>query len=87
MRTVPGGYPEAGYTYTDGGKVLTWVERDHTCVKQIGEMRPRLLAWAPWAQARFEDVVCAIPGLPKSPDPCETSFFPEHSFSVAACPD
>lgn len=87
MRAVPGGYPEAGYTYTDGGRLLTWTERDHTCVQQIVEMRPRLLSWAPWANARFETVVCNQPGGPMSPDPCEAaSYFPETSFTPASCP-
>ncbi len=87
MRSVPGSYPGGvEYAYTDGGRILTWTNRDHTCVQQIVEMQPRILAWAPWAQARFQDVVCAQPGGPLSPDPLETSFFPETSFSVAACP-
>lgn len=86
MNGAPDSYPEAGYGTTDGARLLTWLERDHTCVKQLVEMRPRLLSWAPWANARFENVVCRGPGLPKSPDPCETSFFPEASFSVAHCP-
>ena len=86
LGAAPTSYPDAGFSVTDGGRLLTWTERDHTCVKQLVEMRPRMLAWAPWANARFQDVVCHGPGLPKSPDPCETSFFPERSFSVAECP-
>lgn len=86
MGTVPSAYPEASYSVSDGGRFLRWVERDHTCVKQIAEIRPRLLMWAPWAQVRFQDVCCDAPLGPLSPDPCETSFFPETSFSVAACP-
>jgi len=86
MSSVPGAYPEADYSVTDGGRFLRWVERDHTCVEQVAEMRPRMLMWAPWAQTRFQDVCCDVPGGPLSPDPCETSFFPETSFSVAACP-
>lgn len=83
MNAAPESYPEAGFTVTDGGRLLTWVEQDHTCIRQIVEMRPRLLSWAPWANARFQDVACAGPGLPKSPDPCATSYYPERSFSVA----
>lgn len=86
MNTVPSAYPEADYSVSDGGRFLRWVERDHTCVKQIAELRPRLLMWAPWAQTRFQDVCCDTPTGPLSPDPCETSFFPETSFSVAECP-
>lgn len=86
MRDVPRGYPEASYSYTDGGRVLTWVERDKTCVKREVEMQPRLLMWAPWAQARFQDVRCTQPGGVLSADPWETSFFPETSFEAPVCP-
>lgn len=86
MATVPDGYPEGDYYYTDGGRLLGWLERDHTCIQQILEMQPRLLCWAPWAQARFQNVRCDIPGGPLGPDPCETSYFPMDSFSVAECP-
>ncbi len=71
---------------TDGGRLLTWREDDHTCEQQIVEMQPRLLAWAPWAQVRFQNVNCAVPGGILSADPFETSFFPEGSFSASACP-
>lgn len=87
MSGTPSAYPEAGYSSSDGGRFLRWVERDHTCIRQVSELQPRILCWAPWAQARFQDVCCDQPGLPLSPDPCETSFFPESSFSVAACPE
>jgi hypothetical protein len=86
MNTVPGAYPEADYSVSDGGRFLRWVQRDHTCVQQIAELRPRMLSWAPWTNARFQDVCCDTPTGPLSPDPCETSFFPETSFSVAECP-
>lgn len=87
MSTVPGAYPDTGYFYTDGGRLLWWTERDHTCVKQVGEFRPRLVSWAPWSNARFQNVRCDIPGGPLSPDPAETSFFPMSSFSIAECPE
>ena len=74
-----------GFAYTDGGRLLTWEEKDMTCVQQIVEMRPRIVAWAPWTLARFHDVRCTVPGGPKSPDPCEESWFPEESFCVAKC--
>lgn len=86
MTTVPDAYPEADYRYSDGGRFLHWVERDHTCVQQISEVRPRLLSWAPWSNARFQNVQCDTPTGPLSADPCDTSFFPETSFSVAECP-
>jgi hypothetical protein len=86
MSAVPAGYPEAEYAYTDGGKFLTWVDRQKTCVVRETEMQPRLLMWAPWAQARIQDVICDTPGGVLGPDPWVPSFFPESSFCVPACP-
>ena len=83
LSTVPTTYPEAAYSYTDGGKLLTWLERDKTCVYREVEHQPRLLMWAPWAQIRIQDVACRQPGGVISPDPWETSFFPESSFIPA----
>lgn len=60
---------------TDGGRLLNWSEDDHTCVVQIAEMQPRILNWAPWAQARFQNVVCATPGGVISADP-NSGYFP-----------
>lgn len=68
------------------GRFLRWVESDETCYTQRLEIRPRIISWAPWANARFQDVVCTIPTGPMSPDPTQTSYFPETSFSVAECP-
>jgi hypothetical protein len=84
------GMPAGAGTFaqaTDGGRLLTWPNADQTCVKHLVEMQPRLLMWAPWAQARIQDVVCNQPGGPLSPDPDETSFFPETSFRPAECPE
>jgi hypothetical protein len=86
MRSVPGTYPGADYRVSDGGRFLHWTVQDETCVTERLEIRPRILMWAPWAQVRFQDVCCQTVFDPLSPDPCETSFFPESSFSVAACP-
>lgn len=86
MRGVPSGYPDAMYSYTDGGRLLTWTERDKTCVYRETEMQPRMLMWAPWAQARIQDVKCTQPGGILSPDPWETSFYPQTSFETPTCP-
>jgi hypothetical protein len=75
------------YDYTDGGKFLTWLNSDETCDERQVEFQPRLLAWAPWAQARFIDVHCHTPGGPISADPWDLSFYPECSFRVEECPD
>lgn len=62
------------FAATDGGRLLNWAESRHTCEVQIAEMQPRLLMWAPWAQARIEDVVCDVPGGIISADPWNTYF-------------
>jgi hypothetical protein len=85
MKSVPGDAPGGAFDVTDGGRILTWTNYDQTCYQRYLEMRPRLLLWAPWAQARFEDVVCAGVHGPKSPDPCESSYFPEQSFIQRSC--
>lgn len=85
MSAVPAGYPDADYAYTDGGKFLTWLDRQKTCILREVEMQPRLLLWAPWAQARFQDVFCDDIGGIISPDPWDSSFYPKTSFCVAAC--
>lgn len=83
MDQVPSAYPEASYFYTDGGRLLGWIESDHTCIRQIHEMQPRLSCWAPWAQVRIQDVRYDMVGGYISPDPT-SSFFPESSFTPAA---
>ena len=85
MNAAMSEYPELNYSVTDGGRILNWTVRDHTCSQQIIEMRPRLLSWAPWANARFQNVRCTTPLGPISPDPTDTSFFPETSFVIAEC--
>jgi len=77
-------YPEANFAYTDGGRMMTWVNRTQTCVQREVEFRPRLLMWAPWAQARIQNIVCTQPGPIMSPDPW-SSWFPEGSFLTPAC--
>lgn len=74
------------YFYTDGGRFLGKRDNDNLCELQKLWMEPRLLMWAPWAEARFQDVVCTQPGGHLSPDPCDTSYFPMTSFSVVECP-
>lgn len=81
MRTAVDQY----LTATDGGRLLTWNIWDHTCNRQVVEMRPRIVAYAPWSLARIQDVHCDTPNGPFSPDPCATSYFPESSFSTAVC--
>lgn len=74
------------YGVSDGGRFLHYENLDETCVQQVLEMQPRLISWAPWANVRFQNVLCRTPGGFLSPDPLETSFFPESSFVRADCP-
>jgi hypothetical protein len=77
----------ANASATDGGRLLTWADRVNMCYQQKVVMRPRLLLWAPWAEAVINDVRCAGPGGPLSPDPAETSYFPGGgSLNPASCP-
>lgn len=75
-----------GYTSTDGGRVLALSETDNNCYMTKLWMRPRLWNAAPWANIRFQDVVCTDPMGPLSGDPDETSFYPLASFEPAVCP-
>ncbi len=74
-----------GYFTTDGGRVLGKYDVDNECEQLKLWMHPRLFCRAPWAQVRFQDVVCAGVTDPMSPDPCDTSFYPETSFTAAEC--
>jgi len=74
-----------GYFQTDGGRVLGKRDVTNECYQTKIWMHPRLFCRAPWAQVRFQDVACAGVVGPMSPDPCDTSFYPETSFSVAEC--
>ena len=77
--------PQAGYFSTDGGRVVGLVETDMLCKKIHLWHSPRLFCLAPWAQMRFQDIQCNRPGGPLSPDPADTSFYPETSFDAAEC--
>ena len=86
MAGVPGAFPDGDYWVSDGGRFLHWSVQDETCIEEREEIRPRILSWTPWANTRFQNVCCDTVLDPLSPDPCETSFFVESSFSAAACP-
>lgn len=62
------------YVAIDNGMLLTYPQDDHTCVQEIVEMQPRMLCWAPWAQARIQDVVADVPGGIISADPWNEYF-------------
>jgi len=73
------------YRTTDGGRFIWWQENENTCAHWSGDMRPRMLMWAPFLQGRIQDVVCEGVTDPISPDPTDTSYFPESSFVPAEC--
>lgn len=75
MRGPAAADPNALFSYTDGGRFLVWSNGANTCLNVVSEMRPRILAWAPWAQARIQNVKCATAGAIMSPDPT-SAYFP-----------
>lgn len=86
FRSIPVRYADAfKYSYTDGGRVLTYFENDQTCVQNVFEMQPRLVAWAPWTLVKIANVSADTPGGHLTFDPLNTSFFPGTSFELAAC--
>lgn len=74
------------YDAIETGRFLRWIESDETCYTQRVEIKPRMISWAPWTNARFQDVNCSPVLDVLSPDACEESFFPEDSYSIATCP-
>lgn len=83
---VLGGGNAGDYFARDGGRVLGKIDTDELCRVVKLWMAPRLWCMAPWAQARFQNVACHTPTGPLSPDPAQTSFYPETSFHQANCP-
>ena len=79
-------YNDHGFFSTDGGRVLGKVDVDNECMELKLWMHPRIFLRAPFLQIRFQSVQCDKPGGFISPDPTETSFYPETSFTVDECP-
>ena len=69
---------------SDNGRFLHFQEEDKTCIQQFVELRPRLVALAPWSLARIQNVRPSSIGGHIGSDPMDSSFFPESSFPVAA---
>lgn len=76
----------AGYFTSDNGRVLGKIDTDEQCYHTKLWMHPRLFCYAPWAQARIQNVAHHTPLGPLSPDPADTSFYPQSSFTAAVCP-
>jgi len=72
MPTIPG--TDKNYQSFDNGLLLTWSDNQGTCEQRHVEIDPRIIAWAPWALARFMDVSCTTIGGPLSEDPCDEYF-------------
>jgi hypothetical protein len=83
-------YPGAGgapFFSQDNGRVVGTVDLDNLCRTIKLWMSLRLWCFAPWAQARFQNVACHTPTGPLSPNPVDTSFNPVGtSFNPAVCP-
>jgi hypothetical protein len=80
---------EAGYGHykaLDGGKFLSWWKTDNECTQATVLMRPNLYLSAPWAQARIQNVACARPLSPLSPDPT-SSYYAEQYLSPGTAPE
>lgn len=82
MSQVPTDYPEGDYYVTDGGKFLNWITQDETCVAQSTEFQPRLVSWAPFLNARFQNIRATTLEGAWSEDPT-SSFYFESSFTLA----
>jgi len=77
--------PENGYFSLDGGRLLGRIDTENECRTLKAWMHPRLFCRAPWAQARFQNVVCDTPGGVISPDP-SSGFHPlDGAFTAAEC--
>lgn len=86
FRTVlPAGMSADDYFSLDGGRMLGKFDYENECYEMKLWHHPRLFCYAPWMQIRFQDVQCHSPVDPLSPDPADTSFYPETSFDAAEC--
>lgn len=74
------------YFASDNGRVLGKIDTDEQCYHTKLWMHPRLFCYAPWAQARFQNVAAHTPLGPLSPNPADTSFYIDSSFEAAECP-
>ena len=67
--TSAAGFPYYNVQVLKGGRALTWLKFDNTCVRPCLEMRPRIRLDAPWCQAVINDVCVPQQFSPMSPDP------------------
>lgn len=76
----------AHYKATDGGRFLWYWKQDNECIQPSVVFRPNIFCSAPWAQARIQNVACASPLTPLSPDPT-SSYYAETYLHQAYCPE
>ncbi|MEE9573067.1 MAG: hypothetical protein V3W20_08475 [Candidatus Neomarinimicrobiota bacterium] len=69
----------------DDGRVLGKARIDETCYNMSLQMMLRLFCKAPWAQARFSNIVSRTPTGPLSANPVDTSFFPSDINASVSC--
>lgn len=81
-----GGADFTDFFTRDGGRFLGRIDTENLCRAMKLWMALRMFCRAPWMQARFINVQCQTPTGPLSPNPGDTSFFPEKSFVPAECP-
>jgi len=82
---LPAGMSADDYFSLDGGRMLGKFDYQNQCYKMKLWHHPRLFCLAPWMQMRFQNIVCRSAVDPLSPDPADTSFYPETSFDPAEC--
>jgi len=58
-----------------GGRLLMSHKTDNFCLALIAGTSPEIYIEAPWAQARFVNVGCAVARRPKTGDPYQSSVF------------
>jgi hypothetical protein len=80
---------EAGYAHyksLDGGRYLGWWKTENECTNSTILFRPNLHLSAPWAQARIQNVACARPLAPISPNPA-SHYYAEQYLGPAFSPN
>lgn len=76
---------DQGFWGVNGNRVLGRTDTENLCRTLKLWMSPRLWCMAPWLQTRIQNVACHRPIGPLSPNPSDTSFYPQTSFEQATC--
>jgi hypothetical protein len=78
------GYPYFGVMPLKGGRAVTWLKTDNTCIKPCLEVRPRLRLDAPWAEAVINNVCIPQQFNPMSVDPQSDYWFGDDPIAAEA---